>query len=86
MKNVSLKYKGDVKITIPSGLIPDNTNDILKNVKTGDAQFTDTVNFSENYSSYEYRFFKSSSQDVNVNDFTVVCGDVEAIPQNVILN
>ena len=76
-KNVS----GNVEITFPNGLIPDNTNDALKNVKTSDEQFTDTVNFQKPYSSYRYRFFKTNNIDYNANNFDVSCADITAIAE-----
>ena len=56
---------GDLKVSTPSGLIPDNTNPILREVynysdtEYGAISFTDNKNFDKTYSSYTYRFFVS---------------------------
>lgn len=62
------------KLTVAAdkkGLIPDNTDMILREVynykdgKYGDIEFEDAENFEQTYSSYTYRFF------VDSNSFTV---------------
>lgn len=72
---------GVVEISIPDGLIPDNTNDILTNAKTGDAKFEDRKNFEDAYSSYTYRFFKTNSNSYDESDFDVICTNVSAITE-----
>ena len=52
--------EGEVIVKFPSGLIPDNTCSGMENVKTSDGQFTF---IAEEYSSYEFRFFKTSTYD-----------------------
>ena len=69
----TLDLKGDVSITFPSALIPDNTDDIMKNVKSAAPSFVDDVNFTESYSSHTYRFFKSSAGDISAESFAVTC-------------
>jgi len=69
--------KGDVKVDFPAGVIPDNTDPIMREVKNygesgyGSGDFTDAVNFVETYSSYTYRFFVKNSENISVNDFKV---------------
>ena len=67
--------QGNVTITPPAGVLPDNTDPAMASATTGVA-FTDSVTFASNgYSSHTYRFF---GKDVTVDDFTVVCGTVTA--------
>jgi hypothetical protein len=72
---------GVVEISIPDGLIPDNTNDILTNVKTEDASFEDRKNFQNAYSSYTYRFFKTNNNSYDESDFDVTCTNGSAITE-----
>ncbi len=58
---------GEVTILFPSGLIPDNTCEGMENVKTNEGSFTVSLGV---YSSFEFRFFKTSNYD-DTNDFTV---------------
>lgn len=68
--------KGDVVITAPSTVIPDNTDAVMRGAKTGDS-FTDTVSFQNaGYGSHVYRFFGSG---VEIGDFDVKCGGVTAV-------
>ncbi len=61
-------YQGAVTITSPAGLIPDNTDLVMKDAQTGGA-FTDTASFRDSgYCSHTYRFFGSG---VTAEDFTV---------------
>lgn len=66
---------GDVTVTFPAGLIPDTTNPRLAGVKNYQAtsyiagSFKDADSFGEPYSSYSYRFFKTS--EYNSGGFTV---------------
>lgn len=78
---------GDALITFPKGLIPDNTDPILKDVKNlqdGEYQsgsFTDSQSFVTSYSSRTYRFFKTGNTDYSEADFTVTgIGGDPAIP------
>ena len=60
--------QGEVSVTPPAGLIPDNTWQGMADVKTGDDI---TGNLGE-YSSVAYRFFKSDkTQKYTVDDFKV---------------
>ena len=67
---------GAMTVTTPAGLIPDNTNPILREVynyngsKYSVMAFTDNVNFDQAYSSYTYRFFVSEGS-FNIDDFQV---------------
>ena len=69
--------KGAATISVPNGLIPDNTDPILKDVKTGTesnpATFTDEDSFSEEYSSRTYRFFipENDNKNYTADDFIV---------------
>ena len=69
---------GPVTVITPAGLIPDNTDPILRKVynysgtEYGAVQFTDNTNFTEAYSSYTYRFFISEDKSYDINkDFNV---------------
>lgn len=59
---------GEVTIDFPEGLIPDNTCSGMENVKTADGKFT--INCDKAYSSYEFRFFKTSNYN-SANGFIV---------------
>jgi hypothetical protein len=69
---------GPLTVITPAGLIPDNTDPILRKVynysgtEYGAVQFTDNTNFTEAYSSYTYRFFISEDKSYDINkDFNV---------------
>lgn len=69
---------GPLTVITPVGLIPDNTDPILRKVynysgtEYGAVQFTDNTNFTEAYSSYTYRFFISEDKSYDINkDFNV---------------
>jgi len=69
---------GTLTVITPAGLIPDNTDPILRKVynysgtEYGAVQFTDNTNFTEAYSSYTYRFFISEDKSYDINkDFNV---------------
>ena len=69
---------GLLTVITPAGLIPDNTDPILRKVynysgtEYGAVQFTDNTNFTEAYSSYTYRFFISEDKSYDINkDFNV---------------
>lgn len=74
---------GTASITFPTGLIPDSTDPIMKDIKnyTADAYigttFTDNTSFSNTYSSQTYRFFKTSGT-YTVEQFAVVVNEVTA--------
>ena len=78
---------GAVNISIPKGLVPDATDDVLSSVynyngEYNAVQFKDSTNFTEGYSSHVYRFFKTAGYSGGA--FTVTLGDrtaTEAIPQ-----
>ena len=63
---------GEVSISCPGGLIPDNTDPAMKTAKTG-GTIADTTSFTSAYSSHTYRFFKQTVGDENFDagDFTV---------------
>lgn len=64
-------YQGDVTITPPAGLIPDNTDSVMEGIQTG-AAFTDAASFQDSgYCSHTYRFFGGG---VTAGDFTVTYG------------
>jgi len=66
-------YTGDVTITPPAELIPDNTDPVMGTVKTGES-FTDTTSFSnDSYASHTYRFFGSAAV-VTADSFAVTYG------------
>lgn len=62
-------YLGDVTITAPGTVIPDNTDEVMRTAQTGDP-FTDSVSFqSSRYCSHTYRFF---GQGVTAEQFSVI--------------
>lgn len=68
-------YTGDVTITPPTGMIPDNTDPVMRDAKTGQV-FTDRTSFQgDAYSSHVYRFFGSGATTAN---FTVTYDDKTA--------
>lgn len=72
---------GDATISIPEGLIPDNTDPAMAGATTG--SFTDAAgSFAAAYSSHTYRFFKDSGAgSYTENSFTTVTvGGVNAKP------
>ena len=82
---------GDVNISFPTNLIPDNTDPVMAEIDNYDEgsdsyladSLTDQSSFQTPFSSYTYRFFKANSSDgYNVGQFTVVLGDNEAEPSN----
>ncbi len=73
-------FSGDVTITSPGVVIPDNTDVVMREVSVG-TTFTDSVSFVDNgYSSHAYRFFGSG---VSVDDFSVsgASGEVSVIAE-----
>ena len=80
-KNLS----GAVSINFPDGLIPDSTDHVMStvyNYENGSyiaSEFIDSTNFVHSYSSYVYRFFKTTNQDYTASNFTVRLGTTEAI-------
>lgn len=76
---------GDATVTFPTGLIPDNTDSAMKNVRNysgtyASASFTDGANFDNTYSSHAYRFFRSDSRSYSVDQFDVRVGGHVADP------
>ncbi|MBQ8184800.1 MAG: hypothetical protein IJ036_03330 [Lachnospiraceae bacterium] len=69
---------GDISVVYePDGLIPDNTDSVLRNV-TNYANgiysriiFEDTTNFQTAYSSYTYRFFTNTPDSIRIDDFDI---------------
>lgn len=76
---------GNAQVFFPAGLIPDNTDPVLREVYNYDGsayvaeEFTDKVNFQKPYSSYTYRFFKATDSTYVVSDFTVSVHSGESI-------
>lgn len=58
----TVDYNGNIKITIPDGVYPDNTDNDLSNVNIADSKIIN-VTFKQN-SSYTYKFFKSNPQSI----------------------
>lgn len=73
--------KGNVDITIPAGLIPDNTDSVMSTITNYNSEtskyesitFEDNESFVNNYSSYTYRFFKT--EDYTGEEFIVKIND-----------
>ena len=74
----SQDVSGDLTVDFPEGVIPDNTDDAMKDVLTSDGEFTDSVNFDEAFSSHTYRFFKTTTAEVSAAAFDVECGGITA--------
>lgn len=81
--------KGNVTVEFPDGLIPDNTDQVMKSVNNyqdgtyAGVSFTDSSNYvSSGYSSHTYRFFRENEKsDLSIADFNVKLNDtVEALP------
>lgn len=72
---------GNVNISFPKGVIPDNTDEVMADVNNygsngyAAGSFTDTANYGNTYSSHTYRFFLDKDTAVTVNDFTVMLTD-----------
>ena len=69
--------QGNIVINPPNIVIPDNTDEVMRNTKKGET-ITDTSSFDANshgYGSHVYRFFGS---DVTIDDFTITCGLITA--------
>jgi hypothetical protein len=66
---------GNVTIEFPTGVIPDNTDSVMRDAKTDVKKINDTTSFSgSGYSSHIYRFFRSSSGEsssLSVGNFDV---------------
>ena len=71
---------GEVLITFPLGLIPDNTREGMEGVQTPVAPAThgSFTNDFEKYYSRTYRFIITANYDGSTN-FTATCGTIEAI-------
>ena len=84
----SENVSGEVKISVPAGLIPDTTDPIMTDITNygaegfGAFEFTDSESFSKAYSSHSYRFFKSADF-VSATGFAVTMGDSEATERNI---
>lgn len=74
---------GEVSITAPTSVLPNNANLVMAEAKNGAEStftFTDANTFKDaGYCSYTYRFFGSG---VTASDFTVICGDFTAEEKN----
>jgi hypothetical protein len=63
-------YSGNVTIDIPDGVIPDNTDSVMRTAVTG-GEFEDNKTFKDKaYASHTYRFFVTG-ESVTVDSFTV---------------
>ena len=70
---------GNVGITFPSSLLPDNTDDVMSDVLDTDGRVTDSDNFQKAYSSHSYRFFKTDAEQLySAESFGVSCGEADA--------
>lgn len=70
---------GDVGITFPGTLLPDNTDDVMSSVLSSDGYLSDSENFRKAYSSHSYRFFKTDvSASYTADSFVVSCDGVNA--------
>ncbi len=72
------KLTGQLNMSFPSGLIPDNTDVAMREWTTGDV-WADSISFQENNASHRYRFFLGgSSKPPTVEQFTVSINRVRA--------
>lgn len=77
--------KGNVSVEFPEGLIPDNTDPIMRNVVNYSdasykaAAFGDEKNYVTEFASYTYRFFKDTAGDISIDDFVVKLTDVSNV-------
>lgn len=76
-----------MSISFPADLVPDNTDDVMKdvkNLKSGVYEagtFIDSISFISTYSSHQYRFFKNGGGVITVGDFEVKLEDTyPAVP------
>ncbi len=66
----TVDYSGNIKITIPDGIYPDNTDNSFSNINIDNSK-TINILFKQN-SSYTYKFFKSNPQSVYSKDNFIV--------------
>ena len=73
---------GDLSVQCTkAGLIPDNTDGVLQEIRNysegtyGTFGFSDNSSFSSAYSSCTYRFFKAGASSFTADDFTVTIAD-----------
>lgn len=70
---------GNVGITFPASLLPDNTDDAMTGALRTDGNVIDSDNFKKAYSSHSYRFFKTNAElSYTVENFDVSCGETIA--------
>ena len=69
---------GNVGITFPASLLPDNTDDVMSGALYNDGKVTDSDNFQKAYSSHSYRFFKTDAEQLyTAESFGVSCGEAD---------
>ena len=74
-------YTGTVNVGYPDGIIPDNTDSVMKDVKTNGDSFDDSTSFAiDSDASHDYRFFYSGTTP-SINDFTVTYSGKTATEQ-----
>lgn len=84
------KLAGDAQISFPAGLIPDETDAVIRaanvqNYSAGvytEGSFTDDSSFAAAYSSHAYRFFIDEAKTYQISDFTATVGATAAVPKN----
>ena len=75
----SENISGDVGITFPVTLLPDNTDDAMATALCSDGKLIDEDNFVKAFSSHNYRFFKTNGElSYTADSFIVSCGEVTA--------
>ncbi len=70
-------------IEFPEGLLPDNTDPLMKDVTANSRNFEDKDSFATPYSSRTYRFFISNTDTTkySADSFTVTVGDKTAVKE-----
>jgi hypothetical protein len=73
----------DVTIKFPQGLVPDNTDSVMENVKVADGEVADSTSFKNgSYDSHVYRFFvtgDNASKKFSLSDFAISFGGYEVV-------
>ena len=72
---------GDVSVTFPTDLLPDNTDPQLTGITAASGTFSDDTSFDAAYSSRTYRFFKTTNTTYTATDFSVTVGTTTAVTE-----
>lgn len=81
----SKNIAGELNLSFPAGLIPDNTDPMMSSVDNYESgtykagEFADSTSFAVAYSSHVYRFFKTTDKIYAATEFTAKIGSVTAV-------